>query len=256
MFSIYTSAYNLESGIYDWRQSLLGFIEFSDEVVVATFKSQTDNSVSLLEEFSKDHPKVKVILCDLSQDDPEFDGKLKNEALKNCTKDFCILLDLDEVIPISQKENWTFAAQRLGESTYDALMIPVIDLYNSESEYKSYGTKWYIHKNFIGLERGVVKFARKPDGSIDTNRSDTTELLKYGNLCNAVYSIDPRLKDEDKLNILRQNPMYVLHYGWLFKDKRKLAQKFWEKVWNNRAKREIDTTINFQEIKYKNHNLF
>jgi hypothetical protein len=255
MISIYTSAYNLENSIYDWKEALNSFAAFADEVVISTFQIQKDNTVKLLQDYIANNHKFKLILCDLTQDDPEFDGKLKNEALKQCTKDFCILLDLDEKIPLWQRSGWEFVAKRLGESDYDAIMIPVVDLYNTEEEYKSIGYKWYLHKNHIGLERGVVRFARKPDGFIDTNKSDTTELVKYGNLCNAAYLIDPRLEDEKKLQIMRQNSIYVLHYGWLDKDKRKLANQFWQPVWSNRSGSNVDTSVDFASISYKKHEL-
>lgn len=253
MFSIYTSAFNLKTGIYNWEKSLSEFSAFANEVVVATFNKQED--IDLLKTFSAGNQKIKIVVCDLSLDDPEFDGKLKNAALQNCTKPYCILLDLDERILLSQYQSWANLALQLGESEYDSVFIPVIDLFHSESECKDVGFKWYLHKNFIGLERGVVNFARKVNGKIDTDRSDSTELVRSGELAKTCYLFDPRLSLEEKLLATKKFGVYVYHYGWLDSIKKELTVKFWEPVWSNRAGRDIKTFIDYNSIKYYKHNL-
>ncbi len=256
--SIFTSAYNLDSGLFDWENVLWGFIySFASEVVVATTTDCKDSTVEKLEQFSRAH-NIKLVVTDIPFSDLAFDGKLKNAALQACTKDVCCLFDLDE--KPNNKDSWMKAAEQLEKSSFDGLFIPVIDLYNSFEEYKSIGFKWYMTKNHRGIQRGVVNFARLPNGKIDHTKSDTTEAINSdGRLINAAYIIGPNQSEEQQLNILRtQDCPYVIHYGWLDKEKRKKQSEFWSPVWSNRAGFEVDslqTDESLNKIIYKPHNL-
>jgi hypothetical protein len=256
MFSIYCSVFNLKANLFDWKAALLKFRAFSDELVVATTKNN-DNSILELYPFCVEHD-IKLVVTEKSLDDYDFDGFLKNAALRACTQEFCILLDLDEEINIKYKDNWINFANQLKKTSLDALMIPVIDLYNSEEEYKSIGTKWYLHKNKPELGRGIVNFAKLPNGRINHEKSDTCELIhiKTGDLCSATPIFPMNIIDEQKLKYLKQYNTYVIHRGWLNKQQRQKQQQFWEPVWSNRAGFEVNTKINFDKITYKKHNLF
>lgn len=221
--SIYSSAFNLiNNGFFGWKDSILKSCEFADEVVIAVNKSK-DNTLEELLDLKCNN--LQIISCDISYSDPLLDGKLKNEALQKCSGDILIQLDLDEYIPISQKENWVNLAQTLlSYENVKSVMIPSINLYGSWEKYKDITPKWYMHKR--GLFRGPVNFARNADGTVDTNRSDTCELIDAdGNL---VYSVMIPYNIEN----LRQDNIFVVHYGYLnFNARIKRNKEFWSEHW-------------------------
>lgn len=255
MFSIYTSLYNLNNGFIDWKAAIENFMNFADEVVVAT----TDSDINQLHEYIQtscpEKYKIKIALCDDSiLDSMDFDGKLKNAALKQCTKEFCILLDGDERVSVEDRKYWVQRANGIKHTIWDSVYIPVIDLFNSEREYKSIGHKWYLHKNLPELNRGVVNFARKDGHHININKSDTCELIyDDGSLCKTLTLGYPTL------DFVKNIGAKVWHLGWLDKDKRLKSNAFWQPVWNKRAGEQVTNIIHSKEklekIEYFPHGL-
>jgi hypothetical protein len=260
MISIYTSLYNLESGLFDWKEALDNFSSFADEVCVATTMSSVDDTVKLLNEYAETNKKVNIIVTNLSFEDYAFDGKLKNAALSICTNLFCMLLDGDERVRVSQRYKVDNYCKALYENkAYDAIMLPVIDVFNSEKECKSVGEKWYLHRNSENIKRGIVDFAKLPNGKIDHCRSDTCELIyNDGTLVKSMRILEDEGL-EDKLDrIRRYNVFTIYHLGWLDKQKRLKANDFWRPVWSNRAGEEVKTISTMEElnqIKSVPHNL-
>lgn len=222
-FSIYSSAFNLiNNGFIGWKDSILKSCDFADEVVIAINKSKDD---TLAEIQKLNLSNLKLIDCDISYTDPLLDGKLKNIALQNCSGDLLIQLDLDEYIPFCQKENWIKLGESLNQHpSLQSIMIPSINLYGSWDTYKNITPKWYMHKR--GLFRGPVNFAKKDNGTVDTNKSDTCELIDFaGNLV-------PLLAMPCKLEDLHRDNIFVVHYGYLdFNSRIKRNQEFWSEHW-------------------------
>lgn len=230
--SVYTSAFNLDSGIFDIKDAISNWLDYANQIVVGTFSNQTEevfgyfhSAQNSLEDPHKRGFHIKVVPCDTSLDDPFFDGKLKNAALRACSNPIVIQQDLDERLA-GYPHAWGYFAKQLSKSDFSAIMIPVVDLYKDEQHYKSIGQKWYLHKK-AGCYRGPVNFAKRPDGTIDTDRSDSCELIdKNGELVeSAQMQFD-----------LNQYPAFplVLHYGYLDLEKRKKINEFWSPVWSAR----------------------
>ncbi len=263
MFSIYTSLYNLNNGFIDWKAALDNFCAFAEQVVIATLPGEKNILLDYIGYPNFIYPEnIKVIVADnLSLNDLDFDGKLKNIALKQCSQPFCILLDGDERINLKDRPKFEKIASYLEDNRIDACFIPVIDLFNSEKEYKSVGQKWYLHRNKLDINRGVVNFAKKDDGKIDINRSDTCELIyNNGNLVNAYYLINPASSHDEKIDhIKRFDDPVIYHLGWLDKEKRLKSNEFWHPVWENRAGKEVKNIIHKKEeldkIEYWKHGL-
>lgn len=233
MFSIYTSAFNLERGEFDYRtlQRFADFVGESGEVVVALNKS-SDGSESTLKQFTSQFPNVRIIDCDVSYSDPDMDGKIKNAALQETTRPFKIGLDLDEHIPLWQRPLWENMARALEQTPVKALFIPSVDLYSSADRVSAIGQKWYLHK--AGCFRGTVNFARREDGTHDVTRSDSCELIDTeGNLVMA-YSVSPNFQDLDsRIKFLESGEApFVVHTGYLDLERRaRLHKSFWLKHW-------------------------
>lgn len=262
MFSIYCSAFNVNEMSFDYSTALGVFNAFAEEVVIAVNTSR-DGTLETLHKHKRINNlhKLKIVETSFDYNDLAFDGKIKNVALQECTKDFCIGLDLDEFIPWSALDNWKETAKFIGESEdFNSVLIPSIDLYYSYKHAKNVGFKWYLHKR-EGMQRGVVNFAKLDNGKIDIEKSDTCELLdKNGNLTRSLLACPINYSTEEKLNFIKkEGAPYVFHTGWLNKEQRLKQNKFWKPVWENRAGREVNNIIekveDFGEIKYFEHGL-
>lgn len=242
MFSIYVSAFNIENNLFNWRDSLNLYSKWAKEVVIASTTNSSDNSIDILKEYCSSYSNIKLVITDFSLQDPEFDGKIKNAALQATTQPAKILLDLDEFIPLSQKQIWIDTYKMMEEYKADGVLIPSINLCKDIYHYKDIGYKFYLHK--ANLFRGVWKEARNKDGSINIERSDTTELIREdGSLARCIQL-------PNKLQLLQSGHIpYVFHKWAIDIDTRIKQNNFWKPVWQGRAKREVnDIILNKEEI--------
>lgn len=261
MISIYSSFFNVEKAGFAWRETLENWQRFlagRGEIVIAVNTSE-DDSPRLIREWAEEWKKrnatrnvpVQVIDAAIPYDDPEFDGKLKALALSHCTQPYATLLDCDEVIIPSQRLLWDRLALELGGNpNLDAFMVPVVDLFGDEKSYKGIGAKWYLHKNHGSLTRGVVKWARREDGSIDIAKSDTCELI-YKDTGELARSAPLMASIPHFLLIMRLRSgevPFVYHTGYLSKEQRVKQDAFWEPVWRNRDKSEVKTAKSAEEL--------
>jgi hypothetical protein len=240
---------------------LNNFSVWADEVVVATIEDN-DNTFSFLTEKQKDFPKLRVIKTNFKQFTPTFDGDLKNAALQTCSGDILLQLDFDEKMSLHNLEYWDKLAEILLESdTFEAAFIPSVNLYGDKEHFSSFTSKWYLHKR--GLKRGVVNFAKNADGTHDTNKSDSCELLNtYGDLVPAFLYFDEAAfpTKEAAANFLRdQNLPYVVHYGWIDLERRvEINRNFWRKQWGAEAGREVEVATELNKLEKRemlSHNL-
>lgn len=272
MFSIYGMMFNVEKMKFDWRDAIENwdqFLQTNGEIVIAVNKSE-DKSLELIKDFTSkikfknpySDTRFKILDVDIPYSDPEFDGKCKDAALKQCTNEYCILLDCDERIVQDNTEAWSYYRNKLAmNENIDAYLIPSIDLHKDYKNYSKIGFKFYLHRNKPNIGRGVVKWAYREDGSIDIKKSDTTEL-KYrdsGELVKCQYTIMPELPDFIKVGQLQSgNSPFVYHLSTLDIEQRMRQNAFWEPVWQNRDKSEVKTQKTIEELKkmsYFSHNL-
>jgi hypothetical protein len=100
--SVYSSLFNVESGLFDLEDALLNWSKYADEIVIATFEDEKNSIVTAIKYAAeaigfKGGIKV-VVKKDTNLDDPLFDGKLKNAALQACSNEIVIQQDFDERI--------------------------------------------------------------------------------------------------------------------------------------------------------------
>ena len=128
-------------------------------------------------------------------------------------------------------------------------MMPTIDLYEDLNHYTAIGHKWYLHKR-KGTFRGSVNWARKEDGNLDPEKSDTCELIDHeGDLIPCIGRIEFSPHDPK-----------IIHLGYLDLDERNKVNKFWGRIWNHRHKGKFDKDYKMDQIKTgdprkKPHNL-
>ena len=249
-FSSYTSAFNLVKMGFDWQNSILNYSQFMDEVVIAINTSE-DDTFETVSKFLEEKGISNVILrqCSFDYSDLAFDGKIKNFALQHTSGDIKISCDIDERFPLYQKSLWRrVGSYLLSQKEISAFLIPSINLCGDIYHYKDIGYKWYMHKD--GLYRGIVNFAKKQDGKIETDRSDTCELIDAnGNLVQT-------LKFNNSIEGLREGQTpYVFHYWAVDKDQRIKQNEFWQPVWSNRAGKEVNNKIDFSKMQVLKHHL-
>ena len=256
--SVYSTAFNIIKNDFNyWKITIpkwLEFIQYGDkgEIVIAINKSE-DDTLKVLKEYFGKYNCVTLVESNFDYEDYAFDGKIKNFALQNTNNEICIGLDMDEY-PSPNIKAWESVCCQFLNLNYDAFFIPVIDICKSMQEYKSIGSKWYMHKQ--GLHRGVWNRARLENGKIDIKKSDTCELLNENeDLCSAASIFKQLSIDEIKNN----NLPFIIHLGWLNWQDRKNQNKTWQPVRSNRAGFEVNDIMheeeNFYQIETSNHNL-
>jgi hypothetical protein len=224
MISIYSSAFNLIKNNFDYERSISNFCNFADEVVIAVNTSE-DDSLEKLKQLDLVYTNLKIISCDYSYSDPLLDGKIKNYALQNTTQEIKISLDMDEYIPYWQKSMWFKLSADLLNDSVSCYMIPSVNLYKDNNNYSSISSKWYLHKS--GLYRGAVNFAQKKDGTIDTSKSDSCELIDINNNLVPSKSIQASIED-----LRSRFYPFVVHTGYVNLNNRIIRNhNFWQKHW-------------------------
>lgn len=267
MFSIYSTAFNVIKNNFDYKEAVHNFCMFAEEVVISVNKSE-DDTWNAFRGLTQKYENLRIIPATVDYDDPRLDGKLFNLALSSTTKEFKILLGLDQRIPLRQRDNWEQAAYALRFADYDAFLIPVLDLWGDERKVRwdndnNMNFQWFLHKS--GLQRGVVNFAKLPNGKFDPSKSDSSELIyPDGNLAKHVNYLQgfPPQNLKEYLNILKNQEVYVYHLGYLNFDNRvKVNKDIWQKQWEEirpQEKRENAVAITTEELeKYETfeHNL-
>jgi hypothetical protein len=259
--SVYTSLFNYDPEKFDLFGAFKNWSKYSDEIVIATFEDQREGLEGVVAKVFLDYNgkddfynRFKIVSClDTSLDDPLFDGKLKNAALQACSNELVIQQDMDERIG-GDTEQWdTLKYVLKNRKAPHAAMIQVIDLYKDFDHYKGVGAKWYLHLKEKS-NRGPVNFARRGDGSIDTNKSDSCELIdENGDLI--PYFIDPRfaqLFTNKEIESFDISMPHVIHLGYVDLNKRIENNKFWQPIWSNRNGEEVKTAVSLEQLEKEN----
>lgn len=261
MFSIYASAFNLVKNNFDYKGALDNFAAFADEVVLAINTSE-DNTLGVLQAYitEKDYKNVKLIETKFDYKDNEFDGKIKNAALQATTQPVKVSMDMDERIPLSQKDKWIHYGNLLLQSNIMAFFVPSIDLWGDKDHIRmahDIGVKWRMHKK--GCYRGVVNYARRMDGKIDTSQSDTCELINgNGELIPAAHIIPNQAYFMPIHAGFLKSCIYTVHYGYIDFQYRLNINKFWKEKWEERSGQPENVATKIEELtkeKVIKHNL-
>lgn len=263
--SIYTYLFNATKREFDLDGAISNFIDFADEVVIATIPSEDDTyerlidwEHKLLERYGR--RLLRVVMTDIKLANNRFDGDLKTAALRACSKSTrddpraYIIADCDERFPLSNKPRWVYAAERLFELPIDGFLIPVLDLYQDEHHIRAdqtVGVKFRLHKDTV-VKRGVIPEAELGyDNLFRADMSDSTEPLNsLGHLAQFVPIVrDPMYLWPQATSYLNQTP-YVLHYGHLDADRRaRLNREFWREHWLKRSGQEPTMVLNAEQLK-------
>lgn len=235
MISVYTQFYNVKKYNIDYKSALKNFEQIADEVVVAVNTTKGDRTYASIKKWAQNHSKIKVVECKYKYDDIEFDGKVKDFALKNTTLPIKVQMDGDERFDLNRPEMFhTLANHMMFHSDINGIMTPSIDLWGDLKKVRKNhraGFKFRIHK--AGINRGVPNFAKFPNGKIDTTKSDTTEPIdENGNLIQFHPTCAP---DSLEPTNLKNLSYYTFHLGYVNFEYRKKISEFWAPHWNLRS---------------------
>lgn len=236
----YVSVFNVVKNGLPYEKPLRDMLAFFDHVSVAV-NTSTDNTLEVIKALDNTSGKLTVTETSFSYKDVTFDGAVKNAALQACPQGdqwLYVQMDLDEMIPLSQRPIWNEAAKQLLEMpSIKCLMIPSIDLWGSLETIradKPIGQKFRLHKG--GLRRGVWRHAWISYGvRFDTNRSDSTELIdQNGDLVKSMDGAPSMALHPSTISILRQYP-HVFHLGYVdYEQRARVNRAIWADHWTLR----------------------
>ena len=251
MISLYTTGFNLNKINIDFDEVFSNWLYYVDEIVIATFRWQHEEvRNAIIKSKFYDPKKIGVVSRHVEiETDVYWEGKLKNAALENCKHKIAIQCDLDERIS-GDFNLFKHLCRTISANDFPcSIMLPTIDLYEDLDHYINIGHKWYIHTR-EGTHRGSVNWARKEDGSLDPEKSDTCELIDgKGNLIPCIGKVD----------FYNNNPR-IIHLGFLDLKERNKVNEFWGKIWNHRHSGKFDSSYEADKVKTgdprkKKHNI-
>lgn len=265
-FCLHTSIFNVVKMEFDYHRAIDNWSSFLEQFpdyheINLVVNTSEDDTLNVIKEaaikYRKTNVVINVIESNIPYSDPAFDGKIKDVGFQASSADYNILLDLDECAPIYSAKSWIQAANQLGNSDFDALLIPSIDLFGDFEHASAVGQKWYLVKNRAYLHRGVFAGAIKANGYINIEKSDTCEILgPDGNLAKSANIFDPRMTYQQKLTELQTNKWpFVFHLGALDLDQRIRQNAYWQPIWSQRAGEEV-TNIKLSKDQFKDQSIF
>ena len=172
-------------------------------------------------------------------------GRLKNDALQNTTYNYKCLFDLDERVPIRDRNKWLYFGKMLQEYNESSFLIPSIDLYGDYyslrwDDKNNFAFKWYLH--LPGYFRGATNIAIREDGKINFKVSSTDELLdNNGNHIKCKYLLSRELSSslfsrefnqgslKKYLDFINNEGIFVFHLGYCdLAEKIRINKEIWQ----------------------------
>jgi len=197
--------------IYDFplEESLASLLPICDEVVVAVGKSD-DDTLDRVRAIPTDKIRIIETVWDetLRQGGKVY-AQQTDIALAECTGDWCIYLQADEVLHEEDYQMMLDEIRRAdAEPTIEALLFRYIHFYGSYN-YIGAGRKWYRRELRAVRNTGQVMSWGDAQGFRRRGTNGRGELLRA-----------------------RQTEIRVFHYGWvrppaLQADKQRAARRFW-----------------------------
>ncbi|HAY35000.1 MAG TPA: glycosyltransferase [Ignavibacteria bacterium] len=209
---------------YPFKEAILSILPLCDEIIVNVGKSD-DNTLEIVQSISDN--KIKII-------ESEWDMTLKggkvlstetNKALKQCTGDWCIYIQGDEVLHEKYYENVKAAMKKYyDDSKTEGLRFWYQHFYGSYDYVQDNYRNWYIR------ETRVIK------------RSDN--IVSWGD------AMDFRHRDGSKI-YSKDIDAEIYHYGWVRPPEKLLnKRKDFERLYNTDeiAEKKISGFQNYDDL--------
>ena len=254
----YVTTRNCISQGYPWEKSIESLLGFCDEVIVLDGDS-TDGTWERIQELTAANEKIVGKQVHWDWNDPRFavfDGAMKAEARKLCTKEFCWQMDADEVLLTSDWSKIKELCKRMTPET-DLIALPVLEYWGSKEKARIDVTpwKWRLSRNKPHITHGIPGHLRRYDSSGKMYSMPGTDGCDYVHSLTAQYiphatfyseqhhyarlaALDgdkDAMRDymkwfEETVNVLPT----VRHYSWLdIERKIKTYRGYWQKHWES-----------------------
>lgn len=271
------SAYlTIKDGIkygFPFSECIKAVAKIADEVVVVDGGSTDgtfDDVKILCDALSATNIKAIALQHHWDMDSPTVMGDEKTYARQQCTGDWLIQIDADEIIVEPYPGAIRDIIAHYGDS-FEVLDVPVINLYGDDDHIRldPFPYKWRITKNNKNIIHGVHAKARQLDPetlriTMDKKVSDGCEYIYADSLeiCRhrpvfpaKLVIVHEKLKNgvitpEQYISTLKEiaekHPV-VWHYSWRDLERKKMGGKFWEETTHGRKEQTHNTTKNIEE---------
>jgi ADP-heptose:LPS heptosyltransferase/glycosyltransferase involved in cell wall biosynthesis len=238
-------------------------LKVADEFIMVDGGS-TDGTLEDLQFLAKNEPKLKVLQHEWDMDDPMLMGNEKTWARQQCTGDYLIQLDADEML-VEPKPGQILDMIRVNRKV-EIFDFPVINMYGDDDTIRIDDSiwKWRLSKNNPLTIHGVYGEARDFDPEtmqvvFDKKKSDGCEYINRDTLTIMPHvsilpppaaqlhmqvvgfhkegkEIPQEMLDSYK-NVMQQISElmpHVVHYSWADLEAKKARGAFWETTWHGK----------------------
>lgn len=154
---------------YPFVECIKSMLDFCDEVIVAdSTDHRLDTTQEILEQLMEKHDKLSVVHVDVDYSVPNngiWDGKMKAIARAQCTGDYLVQMDSDEVFPLGIRGQLEQVIKLTLEANPDLnlLALPVVEYWGSKGKVRVDVNpwKWRVSKNHPDITHGIPVHLRK-----------------------------------------------------------------------------------------------
>lgn len=254
----YTYVKNAVEMNYPFKQSIQSMLDCCDEVVVIDASTKQDGTQDILSDLVKNNEsKLNVYEYEVDWSVPNYgiwDGKLKAIARSQCTGDYLMQMDSDELIEENARpkiENLINQLQGLKAPAPSLVACPVVEYWGSAGKVRIDVNpwKWRISRNDPSITHGIPNELRKIENGLlyakqgtdgcDYIDSNTGLVIPCANFVNNDIETVRRAAITDEsvahtyeqwFNIVVSELPTIYHFSWWSVYQKML--KF-EKYWNN-----------------------
>jgi len=257
----YTYVKNAIEMNYPFEASIRSLIDCCDEVVVIDASTKNDGTSEALRKLVKEFSETKLIVFEYNEIDwtaPNhgiWDGKLKAIARNQCTGDFLLQLDSDEIIEENARPKIENLIGQLKNMEQISLVaIPIVEYWGSAGKVRIDVNpwKWRISKNDPNITHGIPSPLRKiePNGLLysmpgsdgcDYIYETSGEVVPCANFINndvetvrraAILDSGAKTIYEQWFNIVVNELPTIYHFSWWsVREKINKYEKYWNAHW-------------------------
>lgn len=266
----YVTTRNCVSQGYPWEKSIESLLGFCDEVVVLDGDS-TDGTWERIQQLASENEKLVTKQVHWDWNDSRFavfDGAMKAEARKLCTKEFCWQMDADEVLLEVDWPKVTELCKRMSPEV-DLIALPVVEYWGSKQKARIDVNpwKWRLSRNRGHITHGIPGHLRRYDLAGKMYSMPGTDGCDYVHVKTGQYiphaTFYAEVHHHMRMSALGgdrdagrdyvkwfgetiNNLPSIRHYSWLdIERKIKTYRGYWQKHWESLYDiRQEDTTEN------------
>ncbi len=172
---------------YPFKEAILSILPLCDEVIVNVGDSE-DNTLEIIESIKSDKIKIIKSVWDMSlRENGELLSTETNRALKECTGEWCVYIQADEVLHEKFIPAVNTAMERFKNNPdVEGLRFRYKHFYGSYDYYQDNYRNWYIKEcRVIKNNPGIVSWGdamdfRHKDGSKIISADIKAEIYHYG----------------------------------------------------------------------------